>query len=224
MDLSPYLASVREGVKNAAALADDNTQQVAQRLGTAIDSSTRLALIQALSDAASTISADLAPASVDVRIVAGEPEFAVSVPTPSAEPMMITPTADEAAESDEPEVDEDEPIARISLRLPASVKSKVDEMADADGISTNAWLQRAIMDALHERRRPPHPPGPPGPRGVFGPEGALGPLGPLGPNGVFGPHGVFGPGGPFGSGKERQREGRSTSRKAGGHNVQGWVQ
>jgi len=221
MDLSPYLASVREGVKNAAALADDNTQQVAQRLGTAIDSSTRLALIQALSDAASTISADLAPASVDVRIVGGEPEFAVSVPTPSAEPMMITPTADEAAEPDEPEIDEDEPIARISLRLPTSVKSKVDEMADADGISTNAWLQRAIMDALNERRRPPHPPGP---QGIFAPDGPLGPQGPLGPNGVFGPHGVFGPGGPFGQGKNRSRESRPGRSGPGGHNVQGWVQ
>ncbi|WP_152365545.1 hypothetical protein [Microlunatus speluncae] len=219
MDLSPYLASVREGVKNAAALADDNTQQVAQRLGTAIDSSTRLALIQALSDAASTISADLAPASVDVRIVGGDPEFAVSVPSAPAEPVMITPTAEEPAEPEEPVIDEDEPVARISLRLPASVKTKVDEFADADGISTNAWLQRAIMDALNERRRPPHPPGPPGPpAGVFGPDG------PLGPNGVFGPHGVFGPGGPFGPGKTRHREGRPGRSGPGGQNVQGWVQ
>jgi hypothetical protein len=220
MDLSPYLASVREGVTNAAALADESTQQVAQRLGTAIDSSTRLALIQALSDAASTISADLAPASVEVRIVGGEPEFAVSVPTAPAEPMMITPAAEEETPAEEPELDEDEPIARISLRLPASVKSKVDEMADADGISTNAWLQRAIMDALNERRRPPHPPQPPGPPGVFGPDGPLGPQGPFGPNGIFGPHGVFGPGGHFG--KQRQREGKSSG--PGSKNVQGWVQ
>jgi len=222
MDLSPYLASVREGVKNAAALADEDTQQVAQRLGTAIDSSTRLALIQALSDAASSISADLAPASVDVRIVAGEPEFAVSVPTPSAEPTMISPVAEEEPQPEEPEIDEDEPIARISLRLPHSVKAKVDEMADADGISTNAWLQRAIMDALNERRRPPHPPTPPN---VFGPDGPLGPLGPLGPNGVFGPHGVFGPGGPFtDSKKDRKREARARRSGPGGQNVQGWVQ
>jgi hypothetical protein len=223
MDLSPYLASVREGVKNAAALADDNTQQVAQRLGTAIDSSTRLALIQALSDAASTISADLAPASVDVRIVGGEPEFAVSVPTPVAEPTMITSAAEDETPADEPEIDEDEPIARISLRLPASVKSKVDEMADADGISTNAWLQRAIMDALNERRRPPHPPNVFGPEGPLGPHGPLGPQGPFGPNGIFGPHGVFGPGGQSG-GKDRKREGRPHRSGPGGKNVQGWVQ
>lgn len=218
MDLSPYLASVREGVTNAAALADEQTQQVAQRLGTAIDSSTRLALIQALSDAASTISADLAPASVEVRIVGGQPEFAVSVPTSSAEPMMITSEAEQPSELEEPELDlGDEPIARISLRLPASVKAKVDEMADADGISTNAWLQRAIMDALNERRRPPHPPTPPGPPGgVFGPDG------PFGPTGIFGPGGVFSHRGPFG---ERNRDRESRPRHPGsGQNVQGWVQ
>ena len=48
MELSPYIESVRVGVVNASALADEQTQQVAERLGTAIESSTRLALIQAL--------------------------------------------------------------------------------------------------------------------------------------------------------------------------------
>lgn len=220
MDLSPYLASVREGVTNAASLADENTQQVAQRLGTAIDSSTRLAMIRALSDAASTISADLAPASVEVRIVGGDPEFAVSVPNAPTEPTMIAATAEEPVESEELEPGaEDEPIARISLRLPASVKTKVDELADSDGISTNAWLQRAILDAINERRRPPHAPHPPippnPPTGVFGPDG------PFGPNGVFGPGGVFGHGGPPG-GKNRNREGRGRSHP-GGQSVQGWV-
>lgn len=219
MDLSPYLASVREGVTNAAALADDDTQKVAQRLGTAIDSSTRLALIQALSDAASTISADLAPASVEVRIADGEPEFAVSVPKPSAEPTMLTPEP-EQSEPEEPEFDTgDEPIARISLRLPGSVKSKVDELADADGISTNAWLQRAIMDAIKERRRPPHPPGAPFPNSEF-----FGPGGPFGEHGIFGPGGVFGHKGPFEGGRNRQRERRAGRTGPGGQNVQGWVQ
>ena len=52
MDLNPYIETVRTGVVNAASLADDQTRHVAERLGGAIDSATRLALIQALSDAA----------------------------------------------------------------------------------------------------------------------------------------------------------------------------
>ena len=73
--------TVRDGVTQAAALADDHTRQVAERLGGAIESSTRLALIPALSDAASTISAELAPSSVEVRMVGQDPEFVVSVPS-----------------------------------------------------------------------------------------------------------------------------------------------
>ena len=91
MDLSPYLESVRVGVANASALADEPTQQVAERLGTAIESSTRLALIQALSDAAGTISAELAPSSVELRMVGQDPEFVVSVQSAEAEPTLLLP-------------------------------------------------------------------------------------------------------------------------------------
>jgi hypothetical protein len=215
MELSPYLETVRHGVTQAAALADDATQQVAQRLGTAIESSTRLALIQALSDAAGTISAELAPASVEVRMSGQNPEFVVSVPAGSAEPTMLMPP-DEQPPTEEPELDE-EPLARISLRLPHSVKTRVDEMADKDGISTNAWLIRAVMDALAERRRGeiPRPPEPPGPLGG----------GVFGSNGPFGANGIFGSGGPFASGRsDRPRtQDRPRDRGDSSGGVQGWV-
>jgi hypothetical protein len=134
MDLSPYLQSVRVGVANASALADEPTQKVAERLGTAIESSTRLALIQALSDAAGTISAELAPSSVELRMVGQDPEFVVSVQTAEAEPTLLLPEP-ESGEGDTSESPEDEPISRITLRLPQSVKTRVDEMASTEGIS-----------------------------------------------------------------------------------------
>ena len=89
MELSPYVDTVRAGVTNAAALADDHTRQVAERLGSAIESSTRLALIQALSDAASTISAELAPSSVELRMAGENPEFAVVGAEAEPEPTML---------------------------------------------------------------------------------------------------------------------------------------
>src|SRR3712207_733693 len=131
MDLSGYVIQVRDGVTQAAALADDHTRQVAGRLGGAIDASTRLALISALSDAAGTISAELAPSSVEVRMVGQDPEFVVSLHTVEAEPTMLLPEP-EPGTSEPTDVEpapefEDEPIARISLRLPQSVKARVDE-------------------------------------------------------------------------------------------------
>ena len=241
MNLSPYLESVRTGVTNAAALADENTQQVAYKLGTAVESATRLALISALSDATGVISAELAPSSVELRMSGDEPEFVVTVSPPSAEPTLLVP--DGGSGQEEPaevgESDEDEPLSRISLRLPASVKARVDEQAAKDGISTNAWLVRAVMDALADRRvgatwpEPPQPPPPPSAGAFFGPGG------PFGPHGVFGPGGVFGLGGVFGGGKAARShvhdEGDEEDRRGGGRpahgphsgrpggSVQGWA-
>ena len=223
MDLAPYIESVRVGVSAATSLADEHTQQVAERLGTALESSTRLALIQALSDAAGTISAELAPSSVELRMVGTDPEFVVTVETGEAEPTLLMPAPGETSQgTEEPSTTEaeDEPAARITLRLPQSVKVRVDEMASSEGISTNAWLIRAVMDALSERSSsrpewplPPHPPTPPSPNVIFG------------PGGPFGEHGVFGPGGPFGPGgifvERLRRSGREERRSRG--NVQGWV-
>ena len=226
MNLSAYVTQVRDSVTQAAALADDHTRQVAERLARAIDASTRLALIQALSDAAGTITAELAPSSVEVRMVGQDPEFVVSMHTGESEPTLLVPeseqgTSDSTDEEPAPGLD-DEPVARISLRLPQSVKIRVDEMAAADGISTNAWLTRAVLDALAEREGHshwPHPPAPPHPPAAPHPSAIFGPHGPFGPHGVFGPHGPFGPGGLFGNrpdkggGCQAPRRGR----------VQGWV-
>ena len=221
MDLSPYLTSVRAGVANAAALADQHTREVAERLGTAIESSTRLALIQALSDAASTISAELAPSSVELRMAGADPEFSVTVHASDTAPTYLLPEPEPGDPADHPTVDpDDEAAARITLRLPQSIKVKVDEVAAADGISTNAWLVAAVIDALATRGgrsdwpHPPRPPHPPAPTAIFGPHG------PFGPHGVFGANGPFGVGGLFGGGKHSESE--SASHRTRGH-VQGWV-
>jgi hypothetical protein len=223
MDLSPYIESVRTGVVNASSLADEQTQHVAERLGTAIESSTRLALIQALSDAAGSISAELAPSSVELRMVGQDPEFVVALQTAEAEPTLLMPEPEpgDEAPTDSPTAEpDDEPVARITLRLPQSVKARVDEMASSEGISTNAWLIRAVMDALSDRSgprpewpQPPRPPMPPSPNVIFG------------ASGPFGPHGVFGSGGPFSQGgvfgERPERTGPEERRSRG--NVQGWV-
>jgi len=222
MDLSPYLESVRNGVAQASALADEQTQHIAERLGTAMEASTRLALIEALSDAAGTISAELAPSSVELRIVGSDPEFVISVQTAEAEPTLLLPESEpdgEAAGESSTAEAEDEPVARVTLRLPQSVKARVDEMASSDGISTNAWLIRAVMDALTDRSgsrpewpQPPHPPMPPLNPMII-------PTDPFGPHIVPGPHGPFGPGEVF---RERPRNPGREDRRSGG-SVQGWV-
>ena len=135
-------------------------------------------------------------------MVGQDPEFVVSVQTAEAEPTLLLPEPE--SDGDANDLPEDEPVSRITLRLPHSVNTLVDEMASSAGISTNAWLIRTVMDALADRsgsRRawpqapipptPPVPPMPPSPKLTFGETG------PFGPEGVF-----FGPKGPFGTGGE----------------------
>ena len=45
----------------------------------------------------------------------------------------------------------EELTARISLRLPESLKAAVEHAADREGVSTNAWLVRAIARAAESR-------------------------------------------------------------------------
>ena len=155
-------------------------------------------------------------------MVGSEPEFVVSIQAADAEPTLLMPESEHEGEDAAATSDvEDEPVARISLRLPQSVKTRVDEIASAEGISTNAWLIRAVMDALSERSsgptpewpQPPRPPMPPAPGAVFGP------YGPFGEHGVFSPEGPFGPAGML---RDRLRRAAREDRRSRG-NVQGWV-
>ncbi len=233
MDLSTYVESVRAGVQNAAALADDHTKQVAEHLGHAVESSSRLALLQAISDAAAEISTELAPGSVEVRMSGTEPTFVVSNPSTGHDDVtMLMPEADE--DSTEPVTvdslnDADEAQARISLRLPQSVKEKVDEYADADGVSTNTWLLHRVLEALAERANPGR-----GRRDSWGinigndgvrfnmPGSPVPPVPPAPPTAPFPPGFPFGDQGPrfeFNRG-DRGRRDKGDKRRG---SVQGWV-
>jgi hypothetical protein len=232
MKLTPHVETLRTGLANAASLGDESTQDIAHRLGGALDSSARLALIGAIAEATDEISTELAPGSVEMGMTGDEPRFSVHVPQGVEQPTMLTPpppsepegapSAEQPEISDEPAGDEGQ--VRVSLRLPASVKSKVDETADNEQISTNAWLVRAIQNALAPGSAPPHSGSDPrgGPGGWFGPKGASGPERPFGPDGPFGPNGVFGDYGPFGKNPHRHKPGRREPDVNRSH-VQGWV-
>lgn len=106
-------------------------------------------LLEALSAAADEITRELAPGSVEVRLRGGEPEFVVDHP-PSEEEfsdigMRAPPPGMESAETDEGGT------ARLNLRLPETLKRRIEDAAGAEGLSLNAWLVRAAGAALDAR-------------------------------------------------------------------------
>jgi len=156
MNLAPHVETLRRELMIAAEAGGDEARALAERLVTPLDSATRLVLLEALSDAASEITSELAPGSVEVRLRGREPEFVVTqLP---AEQSFEEARGVETTTAYSGEVDESG-ASRTTLRLPDHVKARVDEAAGREGLSVNAWLVRAVIAALEpgarDRRRSP---------------------------------------------------------------------
>lgn len=157
MDLTPYLQSVREEVGAAADAGGPEAAALAERLVAAAESAMRLALLEALSDAAAEISVDLAPGSVELRLRGRQPEFVVTAPV-TAEPSALADPAPAVTAAWIPSDGDDATMTRINLRLPQDLKDRVEEEARLAGLSVNAWLVRAAAAALPGADHPAGPP------------------------------------------------------------------
>jgi hypothetical protein len=144
MDITPYVDSLKRDLLAAAEGAGPEARQVAERLSYAIDPAARLALMEAISQAAAEITAELPSGGVDVRLDGRDLDFVVHAP--SAVPAPPAPPSPPMAGED----DEEGGLSRITLRIPESVKSKAEEMAAKSGQSLNTWLVNVVRSATRE--------------------------------------------------------------------------
>ena len=156
MELAPHLEKLRADLSSAAAVGGEDVATAARLLGDAVEPALRLVLLDLLTEAADELTLQLGGAVVEVRLHGREPELVASL--------------DHVAEPQPPAADEptgDEGTARLTLRLPESVKARCEAAATAEGLSVNSWLLRAVSAALNPRGGPwPFPGGwPQGPRG-----------------------------------------------------------
>ena len=156
MNLGTYVDTLRHELAVAAEAAGDDARALAERLTAPLESAARLVLLEALSAAADEITRDLAPGSVEVRLRGRDPGFVVTRP-PTDEPFDdgaadgVASAAAGAAPPPAPapaEAAEDGGTSRINLRLPDSLKLRVDDAAGRERLSVNAWLVRAAAAAL----------------------------------------------------------------------------
>ena len=150
MELETYVDKLSEQLALAASAGGEEALALAQRLTAALESAVRLTLLDALSVAAAEITSELAPGSVELRLRGSEPEFVVTAPpaetaADQADSQDLTrgrATSGAAVAAGEGVT------ARINLRLPDQLKSQVEQSADREGLSINAWLVRAVAAAV----------------------------------------------------------------------------
>jgi hypothetical protein len=171
MNLEPYIESLRHQLEVAAEAGGDDARALAERLVAPLEAAVRLTVQDALAAAAEEITLELAPGSVELRLRGREPQFVVSLPPAERSTEDVAASDDltgrgwRAALSDARTAGEGDEaaISRINLRLPDSLKSRVEQAASSEGLSVNAWLVRAAATTLEragagrgpERRTPP---------------------------------------------------------------------
>ncbi len=152
MQLDRHLERLRDRLALAADTDREDEARAAQRLLASLDDSVRLMLLDVLAGAAAEITRELAPGSVELRLRGSDPEFVV---TTRAEDRGDD-AGDGASIEDAPAPDlaagGDGALARINLRLPEQLKSRVEQAADQEGLSINAWLVRAVSAVVDRGR------------------------------------------------------------------------
>lgn len=138
MNLTLYVETLREHLMAAAHSGGPETAGSMERISPGIEAATRMVLLETLSAAADEISREMAPGSVEIRLRGSDPEFVVDLPSEDTR-LETSATALDA---------DDGGTARLNLRLPESLKAKVEEAAKREGLSLNAWLVRAAAGAV----------------------------------------------------------------------------
>ena len=135
MQIDGVIQALREDLVRVAALGDETTSRAADLLSVAIEASLGRRIQDALAEAALELNEQLESAHVEVR-VAGRDLQLVLV----REDGTVPEPADEAFS------------ARITLRLPESLKQRVESSAAREGASVNTWLVQALQRAVESRR------------------------------------------------------------------------
>jgi len=142
VDLTPHVAALRMALEDVA--GDDAAgQAAADRMAAALTPALQLQLLDLLGEIALDVSAQLPDGRLDLQLAGRDPVLVYR----GIDPAPPTATDDEGSET-----------ARLTLRMPESLKAAIESAAAADDVSTNAWLVGAARARLTTSpRRSPNP-------------------------------------------------------------------
>jgi hypothetical protein len=134
MQIEGYVQALRDDLVRVAAVGDESTARAAELLAVALESSLGRRLQEALGEAALELSSQLDSGRIEVRIAGGDPELVLV-----RDDGAVAEPADEAF------------TARITLRLPESLKARLEAAATREGVSVNTWLVHMLHHAAEPR-------------------------------------------------------------------------
>ena len=132
MQASRFVEALKADLAAVAELGDERTAEAGARLAVALQGAIGVRLLDALSELAVELNAQLPTGHVEVRLVGQDPGLVYVDEEESSAPVA----SDEAFS------------ARITLRLPEALKTSIEAAADREGVSTNTWLVRALSRAV----------------------------------------------------------------------------
>ena len=137
MQIAAYVEALVADLHAVAAVGNAHEGETVRRITAALESSLRLRLLEAVAEAAHELTPQL-PGHVEVRLAGGDPSLVYVEDQP--EPGRA--------------LGEDALSARITLRLPGSLKGAVEAAAARDGVSVNTWLVQALTRAVDRPHTP----------------------------------------------------------------------
>jgi hypothetical protein len=139
MHVDPIIRTVQQALLDTGRLAGAQSavDQATSQLVEAVAPALRLAAIDLAQQAASEVAAQLPAHTVDVVLVDGDPTLRVG--------------DNKSAPATPPSEDFD---ARITLRLPPSLKNLIEQAAQTDGESVNGWVVDALGNRARQSRKP----------------------------------------------------------------------
>ena len=127
MQMSLLADGLQADLEALGELGDDSLAEAARRLAPLVVRAATSRVLDVLSELAADLSAELSEVRVELRVAGDEVSFA-PVPEPGAAPPP--PDGDLSA--------------RVTLRLPESLKQTVESRAADAGVSVNTWIVQAL--------------------------------------------------------------------------------
>jgi len=141
MELSSLAALIGSDIAALGRLGDDATADAATRIVGALGGPINARLLEVLSQVAAELDTQGQPAHVELRVVGSDARLVLIAEAGDDEPAATAPG-------------DGDTDARITLRLPAGLKTALEVAAAAEGVSVNSYIVRRLSAQPSQSTRP----------------------------------------------------------------------